>query len=59
MFAGTEDSFKVNKSSAHGFGLYVSKKITEMLTFEGDEGLTFSSEYGVGSSFKFFLENKT
>ena len=30
-----------------------------MLTFKGDEGLTFSSEYGVGSSFKFFLENKT
>ena len=43
LFAGTADSFKVNKSSAHGFGLYISKEITKMLTAEGDEGLNFTS----------------
>ena len=36
LFNGTADSFKVNKSSAHGFGLYISREITKMLTAEGD-----------------------
>ena len=58
MFAGTADSFKVNKSSAHGSGLYISKEITKMLTVEGDDGLNFTSEYGKGTKFKFFVENK-
>ena len=51
------DNETTNKNGI-GLGLFISKKLSQKLTYEGNEGLTVVSEIGKGTTFSFMLENK-
>ena len=56
MFASFSNQ-TINKTGI-GLGLFTSKKLSQGLSYEGDEGLTVVSTIGKGSTFRFLLENK-
>ena len=53
-----KNNLRINKSSSHNFGIYISKKLSQHLAPKNDSGLDFTSEYNVGTKFFFTLKNK-
>ena len=56
MFSMLSDS-QDNKTGT-GLGLYISKQISQKLTYQDGEGLVAESVYNKGSTFSFLLEAK-
>jgi len=54
MFSMTEN-YKISNSRGSGLGLYICKKIAEVLTF--NKKINVESEFGVGSRFSFQIKN--
>ena len=52
-----EDRTKSNQKGI-GLGLYISKKMSQRLSYEGDKGLAVQSQVGKGSEFFFNIEDK-
>ena len=57
LFSRVEDRTKTNQKGI-GLGLYISKKMSQRLSYEGDKGLSVESSVGKGSEFFFNIENK-
>ena len=55
MFSMTEN-YKISNSRGSGLGLYICKKIAEVLTF--NKKINVESEFGVGSRFSFQIKNQ-